>query len=138
MVAVSTDKHLLIVAALVECFAGAALILVPTLSITLLLEVEPGSVAPMVARVAGVALLALGIACAGAAMETARPARGPVVAAITFYNAGVGVLLLAFDVRGTAHGPVVLIVWVFHLALAMAFAVWGLAGADETVRRRAA
>jgi hypothetical protein len=138
MVAVSTDKRLLIVAAGVECFAGAALILFPTPAITLLLQVQPGSVAPMIARVAGVALLALGVACAGAAMETARPGRAWALRAITFYNAGVGLLLLAFDVRGMAHGPVVLIAWVFHLALALAFVVWGFESADEIPRRRAA
>jgi len=48
----------------------------------------------MIARVGGVALLALGVACAGAAAEVAGPARTWPVIAITLYNAGAGLALV--------------------------------------------
>ena len=56
-------KRVLILAAVAEAVTGAALVIVPSLVGQLLLGEELAGVAVMVARVAGIALIALGIAC---------------------------------------------------------------------------
>lgn len=125
---------LLTVSAVVECLAGLAFVLFPTLTITLLLDTEPGTAGLMIARVTGVALLALGVACGGAATEAAGPARTWTVVAITFYNAGAGLLLVAFAARGMADGPVVWIASVLHMGLASAFGATALANAAPRMK----
>ena len=132
-----TQTRLLIAAAVVECLAGTAFLLLPAVAVTLVLGAEAGSAGLMIARVAGVALLALGVACAGAATEIARPARTWAVMAITIYNAGAGLLLVAFAVRGMAYGPVVWIAGILHLGLASAFATVGFRNVEEITHRPA-
>jgi hypothetical protein len=56
-------KKLLTLAAVAEAATGAALIVVPSLVGRLLLGAEPAGVAIPVARVLGIALIALGVAC---------------------------------------------------------------------------
>jgi hypothetical protein len=56
-------KGALVAAAAGEIATGIALLLVPSLTGQLLLGVELAGVAAIVARVAGIALIALGIAC---------------------------------------------------------------------------
>ena len=66
-------KRLLMLAALGEAGTGLALLLVPALVGRLLLGTELVGVAVPVARVAGIALLALGLACwPGPALLAAR------------------------------------------------------------------
>ena len=115
------ETRLLTIAAVCEGLAGLALILFPGYAIALLLDAEPHGPALMIARVAGVALLSLGVACAGAAMDVATAARRWTVVAITLYNAGAGVLLVAFAADRMAGGVVIWIAGVFHLVLASTF-----------------
>jgi hypothetical protein len=61
-----TQRQLLTIATLAECLAGLGLMVNPDAGLTLLLGAEPGAVGLLVGRIAGVALLALGIACWGA------------------------------------------------------------------------
>jgi hypothetical protein len=56
-------KRVLILAAVAEVATGAALVIVPSLVGQLLLGEQLAGVAVTVARVAGIALIALGIAC---------------------------------------------------------------------------
>jgi len=56
-------KKVLVFAAISEAATGLALLIVPSLVGQLLLGAEPTGVAVTVARVAGIALIALGIAC---------------------------------------------------------------------------
>ena len=77
------ETRLLAVAAAVECLAGLAFVLFPAIPIALLLDTEPGSTALMIGRVSGVALLALGVACTGAARAVEGSARTWTVIAIT-------------------------------------------------------
>lgn len=56
-------KRVLVFAAVGEAVTGAALLLVPSLVAKLLLGEELGGVALPVARLAGIALIALGVAC---------------------------------------------------------------------------
>jgi hypothetical protein len=87
----------------------------------LLLGAAPDSEGMMIARIAGLALLALGVACWGAAADSHSPARSATLNAITIYNLGAGVLLVTFAALGKAG----FIAWgagLFHLALGAGFA----------------
>jgi hypothetical protein len=81
-------KRVLILAALGEAATGAALLIVPSLVGRLLLGEELAGVAIPVARVTGIALIALGVAC-----WPGPPRIGMLTysAAVTLYLAYVGV-----------------------------------------------
>jgi hypothetical protein len=118
---VPTQRRLLTIATVAEGLAGLGLIVAPDPTVRLLLGAEPAVVASMIGRIAGVALLALGIACWGARADSGSAARAGTLRAITVYNAGSGLLLIAFGATGLAHGPAVWIVGLLHLALAAGF-----------------
>ena len=59
----STMKKVLTIAAVAEAAMGVALIVIPSLVVRLLLGSQLAGVANPLARVAGIALLALGVAC---------------------------------------------------------------------------
>ena len=127
-----TQRQLLTIATLAECLAGLALMVTPDAGVTLLLGAEPGAEGSMVGRIAGVALLALGIACWGARADSAGAAQTGTLRAITIYNAGAGLLLIAFVATGKASGVAVWIAGMLHLALAAGFAasLWPLVPAS--------
>jgi hypothetical protein len=89
-------KRVLILAAVGETLTGIALLVVPSLVGRLLLGEELASVAVPVARVAGIALIALGIAC--------WP--GPPLIGMLVYSAAITVFLAY--VRLTGAGGVLL------------------------------
>jgi hypothetical protein len=117
------QRTLLTIAAALECAAGAALVFLPALTISLLLGVESHVDGLMVARVGGVAIFALGIACWWARRDAGGAALTGTLNAITIYNWGAGLLLLVFAATGTAGGVVTALTGVLHLGLAVAFAV---------------
>ena len=86
-------KFLLTLTALIEALTGLGLLIVPAIVVKLLLGAEISGAAIPLGRVAGAALLALGVACWRARGDTqSRAARG-LIAAILLYNLGaVGVL----------------------------------------------
>jgi hypothetical protein len=88
-------KTLLTASALIEAATGLALVAFPSLASTLLLGSSLDTpVALTVARAAGVALLALGVACWCARIaEPGRAVRG-VLRAMALYNVGIVALLL--------------------------------------------
>jgi hypothetical protein len=112
-------RNLLVVTALFEAVTGVALMVSPALPVSLLLGAAldtPGGL--VAARVAGAALLALGLACWLARDDgNSRAARG-IVAAMLLYNvAAVTVLLyagLGLGLSGSGLWPAVLL----HMALA--------------------
>ena len=116
-----TQRQLLTIATMAECLAGLALMVTPDAGVRLLLGVEPGAVGSMVGRIAGVALLALGIACWGARSDSGGGAHTGTLRAITTYNSGAGLLLLAFVATGKSTGVAVWIAGILHLALAAGF-----------------
>jgi hypothetical protein len=124
------ESRLLTVAAVVECIAGLAVFVLPGPIIALLLGAEPHVQGEMIGRIAGVALMALGAACAGAAVDTGGAARTATLGAIALYNAGAGALLLLFAATGNAIGPVVWVVGALH-------AFGGVLGFNAVIRRRA-
>jgi hypothetical protein len=123
------SRTLLLVSAAVEVGAGAALLAVPLVIVALLIggNIESPT-ALAVARLAGAALVTLGLICWFASRDPASRVAGGVVAAMLFYNiAAVGILL---SVR-LGGGPTGLGAWpaiVLHAALA----VWCLVCARRT------
>jgi hypothetical protein len=128
----SDGTALLSVTGALEAATGLGLLVAPSVVIELLLGAAPAAPpgAP-VGRVAGVALLALGLACWLARGEVASRAAQGLILAMLLYNVGViAVLVLAWSsqaVVGVALWPVVLA----HGGLA----AWCIAGLWMQARR---
>ena len=109
-----TMKKVLILAAIGEAATGVALLLVPSLVGRLLLGEELTGIAIPVARVAGIALIALGVAC-----WPGPPRVGMLIysAAVTLYLAYVG---FAGGWTGTLLWPAVVLHAILTALLARA------------------
>ena len=113
-------KNLLVVTALLETITGIALMVSPALPVSLLIGAALDTAAGLVlARIAGAALLALGMAC-WLARDDGRSgaARGLVAAVLLYDAAAVAVLVyagLGLRLSGIGLWPAVLL----HLALAV-------------------
>lgn len=116
-----TGRALLISGAVLEGIAAVSLLIAPRLSARILLGVGLDSAGMMVARLAGIALLAFVWACWGAAADPGGPARSATFKALTLYNIGDAVFLIAFAALGKANGLIVWGVGLLHLALAASF-----------------
>lgn len=87
-------KTLLLAKAAVEALAGLALVLLPSLSVSILLGVPLDAPAGIViARMAGTALLTMGISCWPASNESQSRAAIGLIAALLFYDASVVAIL---------------------------------------------
>lgn len=117
-------KTLLMVTALLEAATGLALLLSPSLPVSMLLGASLDTPAALVvARVTGAALLSLGLACWLARDDgQSRAARG-LIAAMSLYNVA-AVVVLAY--AGTGAGLSGVGLWPAVL-LHAAMAVWCLA-----------
>ncbi|HTE91404.1 MAG TPA: hypothetical protein VK639_20820 [Terriglobales bacterium] len=117
-------NRLLKLTAIIEAAAGLALMVAPSVVVRLLLGSElDAPTAVMLGRVAGAALLALGVACWLARGDTqSRAARGLVAVMVLYNVAAVAVLAfvgIGFGLQGVALWPAV----VLHAAMA----VWCIA-----------
>ena len=110
-------KRVLVLAAISEAATGAVLLIVPSLVGKLLLGAELTGIAIPVARVAGIALIALGIAC-----WPGPPLVGMLIysAAVTLYLAYVG---FAGSLTGILLWPAVVVHVVVTILLARAWFV---------------
>jgi hypothetical protein len=112
-------SRLLNVTAIIESATGLALIAVPAIVVWLLLGAEISGASIPLGRVAGAALLALGVACWLARDDTqSRAARGLVVAMLMYNIVATAVLGFAgigLGLRGVALWPAV----VLHAAMAV-------------------
>src|SRR5687767_11750440 len=113
-------KTLLSLMGAAEAATGLVLLAAPSVLVELLLGAAPGTPAGVtVSRVAGVAVLALGVACWLARDDAAGRAAKGLVAAMLLYNVAVAaVLVLAWTslgLFGIAFWPVVLV----HIGLAV-------------------
>ena len=114
-----TTKNLLIVTAVIEAMIGLTLIVLPSAITSLLLGSAldtPGSL--IVARVAGVALTALGIACWIANNNYKNDTSKGLVLAMTFYNMGVFIILLYAGTQLSLSGIGLWPAIITHLAMA--------------------
>src|SRR5437667_564557 len=112
-------KRFLILTAIIEAATGLALIAVPAIVVRLLLGAEISGASIPLGRVAGVALLALGVACWLARDDTqSRAARGLVVAMLMYNLIAIAVLAFAgigLGLHGVALWPAV----VLHAVMAI-------------------
>src|SRR6266478_4076001 len=112
-------SRLLKLAAIIEAATGLALIAVPAIVVWLLLGAEIAGASIPLGRVAGAALLALGVACWLARDDRqSRTARGLVVAMLMYNIVVTAVLAFAgigLGLRGVALWPAV----VLHAAMAV-------------------
>jgi Kef-type K+ transport system membrane component KefB len=117
----SPVKTLLVAVAVIELGAGLALMCFPSAAVALLLgSVLDTPAALNLGRVAGAALLALGVACWLARHDARSPAAGGVIAATLVYDIGViGVLTFA----GIGAEAVGIIQWP-AVALHTTLALW--------------
>ena len=117
-------KTLFAVTAVIEAGAGLPLIIWPSVAVMLLLGSSLDNPAGLIlGRVAGAALLALGVACWLARHDTESPSAAGLIMAMLLYNSAV-VLLLA--VAGVFSGLVGIFLWP-AVALHAAMAVWCIA-----------
>ncbi len=133
-----TQRQLLTFVAAFESLIGLALILAPQATVVLIRAAKPNVVGMMLGRVCGVALVALGLACWGARTDSECAARSGTLKAMTFYNAGVGFLLLLFAAIGKTGSIVLWSAGVLHLALAAAFAISFRRGQDQDAQEQTA
>jgi hypothetical protein len=109
-------KKPLTLAAVAEMATGVALVLVPSLVVRLLLGAELTGVAVPAARVLGIALIALGVAC--------WPGR-PALCGMLIYGAAVTLYLSYLGIRGNWVGPLLWPAVVLHAVLTLLLAwVW--------------
>ena len=115
--ALNMMKRFLILTAIIEAATGLALIALPAIVVRLLLGAEISGASVPLGRVAGAALLALGVACLLARDDTQSPAaRGLVVAMLTYNILATAVLAFAgigLGLHGVALWPAV----VLHAAM---------------------
>jgi hypothetical protein len=113
-------KYLLIVTALIEVGTGLVLLVAPAVAFLLLLGItSPAPEAVVVGRVAGGALLAIGVACWLARNDGRRPAQVGVLSGVVIYDVAAAALLAhagsSLSMAGIALWPAV----VLHGALAV-------------------
>jgi hypothetical protein len=117
-------ERFLTLTATIETATGLALIAVPAIVVRLLLGAEISGASIPLGRVAGAALLALGVACWLARDDTqSRTARGLVVAMLMYNIIATAVLAFAgigLGLHGVALWPAV----VLHAAMAVWCVAW--------------
>jgi hypothetical protein len=115
----ANPKPLLSVTGAIEAATGLVLLVAPSLLVELLLGAAPGTPAgETVGRVAGAALLALGVACWLAREDAAGHAAKGLVVAMLLYNVAVVVILVLAWTRLGLFGIALWPVGLAHAALA--------------------
>jgi hypothetical protein len=113
-------KPLLLISALIEITTGVALLVVPALLAPILIGAELDTPAGLaVARVAGGALLSLGIACWFGSRDAQSRAAAGIVVSMLVYNLAAATLLLALRFYVGLAGIGLLPAAVMHAALAV-------------------
>lgn len=109
----------LLLTAVGEGVTGLLLLIWPAILVSLLLGVEAASTeASVLARVAGTALIAIGLMSGMARADTGSPALRAVLSGILFYDLAVAVVLIAAGLVWGLAGVLLWPVVVLHLALA--------------------
>jgi hypothetical protein len=127
--------NLFIVTAILETGTGLLLLFVPAVPLTLLLGIGEATEALLVARVAGAALLAIGVACWSARKGGPSAAQRGLLVGILIYD-GAAAALLAY--AGLGPGRVGIVLWpavVIHAAMA-GWCVLCLAGPERSLEKK--
>jgi hypothetical protein len=116
-------KPFLLVTAIIESLTGLVLLILPSLPLSLLLNIsQPTPEVNVLARWLGVALLAIGVTCGMAQGDAGGAARRGVVGGALVYDvAAVALLVYAAVVLGLA-GPALWPAAILHTVLS----VWGI------------
>ena len=112
-------KKLLLSTSVIEAAAGVALIAVPSLVGHLLLGAELAGDSIVVARIAGIALLALGVSCWLAHWDGQSCAARGLITAMVIYNLGAVVVLGAAGIRSQHAGVALWPAVILHAAMAV-------------------
>ena len=112
----TNGQRILAVASAAEAATGLGLVAVPSLIVGLLLGVEPMGIAIVLSRVAGIALMALAIACWP---EPAAKGSARAYMAMLLYNALVAFTLAKVGIDGETAGVLLWPVAFLHLALSV-------------------
>jgi len=125
-------KELFLVTAVVEVVTGLALLGLPAIVLASLLGIQPATVETLfVGRIAGAALLAIGVASFLARNDAALPGQRGLLTGILLYDVLVALLLvyagLVLQMAGLALWPAV----VLHTLLA----IWCVLGLQANLRR---
>lgn len=113
------ERRLLTITALIEVATGLAILAAPSSVSQILLGAALETPASLVvARVAGLALLALGLACWVARRDHASRAAYGLIVSMLIYNAGVSTLLTYVSLGEGLSGPGTWPVIVGHVAMA--------------------
>jgi hypothetical protein len=111
-------KRLLMATAIIELGAGLALLCCPSPAVALLLGSPLDTLtAVALGRLAGTALLALGVACWRAKHDAQSCAARGLIAAMTFYNLGAVVILGAAGIRSHPVGVALWPAVILHAAM---------------------
>jgi hypothetical protein len=110
-------KRVLVLAAVTEAATGVALLIVPALVGRLLLGEELTGAAIPVARVAGIALIALGLACWPGAESVG--ANTPALRGLVMYNLPTTLYLASLGIDGGSVGSLLWPVVVIHAVLTL-------------------
>ena len=119
-------NRLLTVTAIIEAVTGLGLIVVPAMVVRLLLGAEISGASIPLGRVAGMALLALGVACWLAHYDEQSRAATGLVSAMVLYNLGTMIILGAVGIRSQSVGILLWPAVVLHGAMAVwcCFCLW--------------
>ena len=113
---------LYVTTAVVELGAGLALLCLPSAAADLLLGTPlEAPTALAIARVGGIELLTLGLACWLARDDIHSPAARALVSAMVLYNLGVVLILGAAGIQSL---PVRIVLWPAAVVLHLAMATW--------------
>ena len=110
-------KRLLTLTAFIEAATGLALIAIPSVVVQLLLGAEISGASIPLGRVAGAALLALGVACWLAQDDAQSCAARGLVSAMLFYNLGAVVILGAAAVWSQTVGIALWPAVILHMVM---------------------
>jgi hypothetical protein len=110
--------HLFVVSAIVELGAGSAMLAMPSLLSSLLFGSPlPAGTGVAVARVAALALVALGLICVLARRDEHSAAAKAIIVGLTVYNAAIALLMVLVAVVVELRGPLLWPTVATHAAL---------------------
>ena len=116
-------KELFLVTAIVEIATGLALLALPAIVLISLLGIQSATAETLVVgRIAGAALLAIGVACALARNEATLPAQRGLLTGVLLYDVLAALLLVYAGLVVAMSGPALWPAVALHTLLA----VWGL------------